>query len=119
MPKFQSFWEFLMILLVLVVWGSRFTSTSLGILGDNVAAINGALSYKGRGPMPAVAREIAWRRAVFRWAFRVGHIPSESNVLADKLSRLVAPSPASFPPVLQSARCVVAPTIKDVWHCRW
>ena len=72
----------------------------MGILGDNVGALQNALSLSGKGPLIAVAREIAWRQAAQGWFFSVGHLPTESNTVADALSRRFAPAPAEFPTLL-------------------
>ena len=47
-PKHQSFWEFATLLLVLMVWGDRFTTLFVDILGDNTAALSNALSLRSR-----------------------------------------------------------------------
>ena len=96
-PKWQSFWELAAILLCLEAWGRRFTSTSMAIVGDNTSALQDALDLKGKGPMLALAREIALRRAQHGCKFVVGHIPTERNTVPDRLSRLFAPERAPFP----------------------
>ena len=57
--KNQSFYEFLTLLLSLLVWGDNYVEQSIAILGDNVGALTSALSLKGRGSMLAVARELS------------------------------------------------------------
>ena len=114
--RFQSFWEFATLLLVLLVWGDRFVDHSLEVLGDNTAALSNALSLKGRGPMLAVAREISWRRARRAWQFRVGHLPSEHNNVANSLSRVADPKGAGWPSrALSAASEAKPPRLQDVW----
>ena len=118
-PKHQSFWEFATLLLVLLVWADRFTEMVLDILGDNTAALSNALSLRGRGPMLAVAREISWRRARRSWSFRVGHLPSENNNVADALSRVADPKGKGWPSVaLGAAAEAKPPRLRDLWLAR-
>ena len=95
--RHQTFWELAALLICLVTWGDEFREECLAVVGDNVASLQCVLALKGRGPLLAISREIAWRQAAFAWKFEVGHIPTEANKLADTLSRLTAPSPAPFP----------------------
>jgi len=81
----------------LVLWGDQFCHEALQVVGDNVGALNNALSLKGSGPMLAISRELAWRRARRQWRYVVGHIATESNDVPDKLSRHFDPRPAPFP----------------------
>ena len=114
--KYQSFWEFATLLLVLMVWGDRFVKHSLAILGDNTAALQNALSLKGRGPLLAVAREVSWRKARRSWCFEVGHLPSESNTIADCLSRVADPKGKGWPSeALASAAQAAPPRLRDLW----
>ena len=59
--------------------------------GDNIGALTGALNLVGRGAMLKVAQEIAWRKVRQEWHYRVAHVPTERNTIADALSRLMAP----------------------------
>ena len=59
--RWQVLWEFVTLLLCLLSWGSLATDSLLYIFGDNVSALQDAISLKGSGQMPGVAREIAWR----------------------------------------------------------
>ena len=101
--KFQSFWEFLTLLLALILWGDAYTDESLTILGDNSSALQNALKLAGRREMVAVAREIAWRQIRGNWAFKVGHLPAEQNLFSDALSRRFAPAPEKLPKFLAKA----------------
>ena len=60
--KHQSFWEFLMLLISLMLWGSSFGRQSVAVVGDNTGSLTLALSLKAKGSMAAIARDIAWRR---------------------------------------------------------
>ena len=117
---FQTLFEFVTLFLCLVLWASDGDAT-LAILGDNVSALQAALTLRCRGSMLRVAREIAWRKARFRWSFSVGHLPKESNRLADALSRQAAGCPEAvlFPgQALSGAVQVVAPKVRDLWYIR-
>ena len=93
-PADQTAFEYLMLFLVLDAWADRARRHGLAILGDNVAALQCAVSLRGRGPLNAISREISWRRLRRNWWYSVGHIPSEDNVFADALSRTAAPDGA-------------------------
>ena len=60
--------------------------------GDNLASLNLALGLKGNGVEGAVARELAWRSARYRWSYAVAHLPAEGNKVADRMSRILDPS---------------------------
>ena len=117
-PAFQTFWELLTVALALCQWSRSFTTTALAILNDNVSALQSALDMKGKGPLVMVAREIAWRRANYGWAYEVAHLPSEQNALADDLSRLHAPDKASLPAQLSRARACDAVPVTDFWKLK-
>eukprot|EP00959_Pyramimonas_sp_CCMP1952_P209647 4386391-Pyramimonas_sp.AAC.1 len=61
----------LTLLLSLLVWGTHAEEFSLTLHGDNIGALQNALSLKGHGHLLAIAREIVWRKARFRWEFDV------------------------------------------------
>ena len=77
--------------------------------GDNVASLQMALRGKAKGSEGALARELFILKARGNWRFAVAHLPSESNLLADGLSRLAQPgrSPAPPPEVLGAAEVPV------------
>ena len=83
-------------LVTLFLLGTCGDATIAVLLGDKVAALQDAISLKGKG-MLIVAREIAWRRVRHRWHFRCEHLPAESNAAADSLSRLSAIPAKAFP----------------------
>jgi len=111
----QSFFEFFMVLVALLLWGSDFKTEVLMLLGDNTSALQRALSMKGRGTMLDVAREVAWRRARFQWSFAVAHLPSEANDVADALSRQHGPEQLPFPAVLRDVPQLQTPALSEVW----
>ena len=45
--KYQSFWEFLMVLIALIVWGDRFVDEEVAVIGDSTSALQDALQLKG------------------------------------------------------------------------
>ena len=88
-------------------------------MGDNTGALEAALQLKGAGPMLAIARELAWRRARRRWAYKVGHISTENNIVPDVLSRLHDPSPSNFPcEALLGIQQVACPAVQGLWALR-
>ena len=118
-PAFQTFWEFATLLLCLLQWGAHFVDESVTIFGDNTAALSGALSLKGKGPLLAVAREIAWRQARRKWKFETAHLPSEHNQVADALSRTADPKGKAWPSLaLAGARAVTPMKLRDLWLAR-
>jgi hypothetical protein len=90
-PRGQTIWEYMIILLALELWASRFRSAGLAVLGDNLAALGGALGLKGANELNRITREIAWRKVRGGWHYACGHLPSELNEVADSLSRTMAP----------------------------
>ena len=113
---FQSFWDFATLLLALCTWGDRFVHERVAVLGDNTAALSCSLGLKGKGVMLAVARELSWRQSRRKWAFEVGHLPAEHNVVADALSRTADPKGCAWPAVaLASAAFAPPPRLQDLW----
>ena len=116
-PKHQTLWEFISLLISMVLWAHLAGEDILFILGDNVGALECALQLRGRGPLLIVARELAWRKACLGWHFAARHLPSEQNVLADALSRLHAVPPAVLPSALlgPGVRRDCRPAWEDLW----
>ena len=116
-PKHQSVWEFLALMICLILWCGRFEGKSVAVLGDNTGALQDALALTGSGDMLAVAKEIAWRQSRAGWLFRVGHLPSEHNLLADALPRLAAPEHVLLPhEALRGAVSRAAPDAMALWR---
>ena len=103
-------------LLSLIVWKDFAVTTTLFILGDNIAALQDAISLKGKGMMLVIAREIAWRQAKWPLHFDCMHLPKEHNVVADALSRRSAQPPQGLPDCLRSVPRVYAPPWDKVWR---
>ena len=120
LPKDQTFWEMAILMLGLVQWGDRFTTQELRCIGDNTGALGNILALKGRGPLLAISREIAWRQAQRQWKFSVGHLPTEFNRVADALSRLAAPGRTAkrMPAAVSAARRVFPPDLHELWALR-
>ena len=116
-PRWQSLWELVTLLLALIVWGDNAVDCCLMVLGDNVSALQDALSLKGKGDMNHVAREISWRAARFRWIYDVQHLPSELNRVADALSRQFAVPPLPLP--AEVARDSSIPRVPPPWSAVW
>ena len=113
--RHQTFWEFLVVLLVLCTWGNDFKKASLAVVGDNTGALTNSLKMQGKGNLAAIAREIAWRSVRNEWAFEVGHIPSELNVVPDALSRQFEAHKPVFPHEALSDAKRVHPDLKGLW----
>ena len=47
-PKFQTFWEYLALLMCLEAWGGHTTVGQVLLVGDNTASLQDALGFKGR-----------------------------------------------------------------------
>ena len=61
------------------------------IRGDNLSALNVSNDLSSTSPgMNAIARELAWRKIVLQWKYKVKHLPAEQNDEADALARLTA-----------------------------
>ena len=65
--------------------------------GDNIAALQNAISLKAKGSMFIVAREVAWRHVCHRWRLRCEHLPAELNTIADSVSRFSEVPAQPFP----------------------
>ena len=90
----------------------------MALLGDNTAALNAAVSYRGKNVLGLISREISWRKVRFGWRYAVGHLPSEHNLLADALSRLDTAAGSErkdFPKELARARQVLPTPWSECW----
>ncbi|CAK0872915.1 unnamed protein product, partial [Prorocentrum cordatum] len=99
--KYQSLWEFLALLLALIIWRRHAEHAVLHVIGGSVAALQDAMQLRGSGDMLVVAREIAWRAVRWPLHFECAHLPKEFNLVADALGRLAAVPPAAFPAQLR------------------
>jgi len=116
-PAGQTAWEYLCILLTLILWAPRFKAEGLALLGDNLAALTGAISLRGKNRLTRITRELTCRKVKGAWHFAAGHLPTEENKIADALSRMHAPPPdrASLPQDLSGAVRVEAIDRKHLW----
>ena len=88
----------------------------LAYFGDNTASLQMALKGKAKGAEGAIARELFILKARHNWRFAVAHLPSESNLLADSLSRVAQPGrPSSPPPEVLGAAEVPVPHLSSIW----
>ena len=115
-PKYQSFWEYVTLLLALITWCGDYTMQSVAVLGDSQSALQDAIKLSGRREMVAVSREIAWRKIRGNWQFLVGHLPAEFNLFADALSRSYAPETYTLPSELRAAAERTALNPMQVWR---
>ena len=51
----QTAWEFLALLLVLIVWGEGYVEKSLAVLGDNTASLQIAISLRPKESLRAIS----------------------------------------------------------------
>ena len=84
------------------------------MLGDNIGALQNLAKLKGANSNLAVAREIAWRQAAFRWKPIPIHKPAALNGLSDLLSRLEATGAEKkqFPQALAKVPRTPAPVLE-------
>ena len=88
----------------------------LTFFGDNIAALQLALSGKAKGAMGALARELFLRRVRSDWTYSVAHLPAEHNYVADYVSRLRQPGAPTEPlSELSGAAEVHVPLLSTVW----
>jgi len=116
-PAGQTSWELLALFLTLVLWGRSCRGPGLALLGDNLGSLEAALNLRGRGVLPKISREIAWRRARDGWRYAAGHLPSERNGVADSLSRLDAPAAEAkgLPAEVAGATRRDPPDVESLW----
>ena len=89
-PAAHTLFEVLALVLAVELWCPA-SSPPTVVWGDNVAALQEALNMRGKGPQEGLAQALAVLRGARSLALAVGHLPSESNTLADSLSRQFAP----------------------------
>jgi len=117
-PAAQTAWEYLAVLLSLIIWAPSFTNVGLAILGDNLASLTGVLELKGKNILNLITRELSWRRVRGGWRYAAGHLPTEKNVIADSLSRMFTPEASErkpLPPILRDAVVKECPDRADIW----
>ena len=117
----QTAFEFFTLFLVAVTFDAVLTETGALIRGDNLGALNVALSLGSTAPaMNCIARELAWRRIVKGWQYKLKHLPAELNDEADALSRLKASPKRDFPTDALKGASFVKPPKQDwrLWRAR-
>ena len=75
-----------------------------------------AQRLRGKGHTLQVAREIAWRRAAYRWRAIYQHCPAELNDVADALSRLEAVPPRGIPKLLRDVPRTEVMPLEELWQ---
>ena len=88
-PASQTYFEILVLVLALEVW--CLDSTPVTLFGDNTAALQAALSLKGRGDQLGLVQALAVLRSARTLDLEVAHLPTEANEAADALSRQFGP----------------------------
>ena len=112
----MTFWESLAFLMCCITWQPWIEAHPVMIVGDNTGSLQNSLDLKGKGPLLAVSRELAWRKARHTWQYDVAHLPTEHNTLPYILSRVSAPEPEPWPyDLLQGLVQVQSPTVRSIW----
>lgn len=111
---YQTSFEYLTLFIVAVTFDEILSTTGALIRGDNIGALNDALTLKPTAPgMNSIARELGWRRIVSRWQYKLSHLPPESNAEADALSRLRAVPRSDFPEEVLGSVEFIKPLAQD------
>ena len=79
------------------LWAGQLAEEGSVLAGDNIAALQGAVSLRGKRSLTLITKDVSWRRSKHQWLVMVAHLPAEANVAADALSMLSAPDGARFP----------------------
>ena len=89
------------------------------MVGDNSGSLQLSLDLNSTKTERTLLRELAWRKAVHRWVFSVAHLPTESNTVADLLSRHheTEPQLRVLPQLLEGAACVPIDPLSSLWSC--
>jgi hypothetical protein len=117
----QTSFDFFTLFLSAVTFSKVLETTGAIIKGDNLGALNVSLGLRSTSPkMNCIAREIAWRKIVLRWQYRLQHLPAELNEEADALSRLRAIPRKPFPKECLQGSAFVNPPAQDeeLWKAR-
>ena len=85
----QTFFETLVMVLALELWGH--SSRPTVVLGDSTAALQEAISLRGKGLQEVVAQVLSVLMVSRGLSVAAGHLPAEANLDADSLSRLAEP----------------------------
>ena len=85
----QTFFEILVLILAVELWAEGVRPTI--VLGDNTAALQEALSLKGKGVHAPLSQALSVLMIARSLRLTAGHLPSEANDAADTLSRQAEP----------------------------
>ena len=85
----QTFLEIVVLVMAVEAWCRGDESTA--IYGDNVGSLQEVIDMRGRGLHERPAQVLAVLRCTRSLDLWVGHLPTESNLAADALSRQVGP----------------------------
>ena len=88
-PAGQTFYEILAVVLAIELWCTDPTPTV--VLGDNTASLQETLDMRGKGAHACLSQVLAVLRCSRTLHIAVGHLPTESNLPADALSRQAEP----------------------------
>ncbi|KAF4653991.1 hypothetical protein FOL47_010205 [Perkinsus chesapeaki] len=119
--RFQSLWESLAVLIAVRLWRKYLPpSASIRCRSDSRTAIGAVMKLRTSSPaINMVMAELAWECACDMRALRMSyvHISSSANGVADKLSRMTAPSsPGVIPVALATAtRSLCQPRNDAFW----
>ena len=120
-PAFNTLWESLALLVGLRLWLTRCPKhLVIRVKSDNVGALRMLLNLASKKEqMAIVAREVALDIAAGNYRLNeLVHVSGITNVVADALSRLWAPHPASFPNIGTAVKDVVPELGDDFWKVR-
>ena len=101
----QTFFEVLVLILAVELWGDATRPTL--VLGDNVAALQEAISLKGKGGQAPLSQALSVLLVSRSLHIAAGHLPSEANVAADTLSRQAEPGNAKPWPFRSEQRVAI------------
>ena len=77
--KFQSFWEFLMVLVALVVWGDQFVDEEVGLIGDSTSALQDALHLKGLSSEGSCGFTVSLSHSILKFHFLWGPVEATNS----------------------------------------
>ena len=114
----QTYWELATLILALCRWAPLYEG--LVLCGDNTGSLTLSMDLASTKQERSLLRELAWRKAQGGWLYEVAHIPSESNTVADFLSRLeeLAPEQRVMPSCLEGAAQVSSPKLSKLWQLK-
>ena len=114
----QTYWELATLILALCRWAPLYDG--LVLCGDNTGSLTLSMDLASTKQERCLLRELAWRKAQGGWIYEVAHIPSESNTVADYLSRLeeLTPDERIMPSCLEGAAQVSSPKLCKLWQLK-